>query len=235
MSNLTFCRVCEESIVKGSKFCKECGAEQKKKKGFLSECLVVLSTIFGCYFLFAMCSNFIYDTPKSAKEFVFNKNQLNVRSGSSTDFEVVHIAKPGTKMEVIETANSWIKIKLGGGFLEEETIGWVNSSYTSGMNEYGTWRDQIERNAWKTRDSKVSAYIMCEDWIEQRLKTPATAEFQGVLSGRYDRVIQTNQRYSIRSYVDSQNGFGAMIRSDFHCVTTQTSDGEWELNRLDIE
>lgn len=55
-----------------------------------------------------------------------------------------------------------------------------------------------------------------EDYIKQILKSPSTAEFPGQILeadqwsvGRYKNIVQ------VQSYVDSQNGFGAMIRSNF--------------------
>ena len=32
-------------------------------------------------------------------------------------------------------------------------------------------------NAWKTEDNKSMAYIMMEDFVKQRLKSPSTAKF----------------------------------------------------------
>lgn len=39
-------------------------------------------------------------------------------------------------------------------------------------------------NAWKTEDNKSMAYIMMEDFVKQRLKSPSTAEFPGVFDGK---------------------------------------------------
>ena len=55
------------------------------------------------------------------------------------------------------------------------------------------------------------------DAVRQRLKAPKTAEFPSTWSGAYDvRVVNTDLysgAYHISSYVDAQNGFGALIRS----------------------
>ena len=71
-------------------------------------------------------------------------------------------------------------------------------------------------NAWKTEDNSIMAYIMMEDFVKQRLKSPSTAKFPGVFDGRADHVTALgNQTYRIVSYVDAQNSFGAMIRTQF--------------------
>jgi hypothetical protein len=68
-----------------------------------------------------------------------------------------------------------------------------------------------------TEHSKFLAYNYAEDFIEQRLKSPSTAEFPGV--SEKDRHITDlgGGEYQINSWVDSQNGFGAMIRTQWSC------------------
>ncbi len=64
---------------------------------------------------------------------------------------------------------------------------------------------------------KLLAYNYAEDFVKQRLKSPSTAEFPGLFE-KADHIIElgTNE-FQINSWVDSQNGFGAMIRSYFSC------------------
>ncbi len=52
--------------------------------------------------------------------------------------------------------------------------------------------------------------VACEDAVEQLLRAPATASFSSTASGS-DRVV-------VDGYVDSENGFGALVRSDFQCT-----------------
>ena len=62
------------------------------------------------------------------------------------------------------------------------------------------------------------AYIYAEDFVKQRLKSPSTAKFAGTFEKR-DHITQVGDReYRISSYVDSQNGFGATIRSKWSCT-----------------
>ncbi len=58
--------------------------------------------------------------------------------------------------------------------------------------------------------------VMCESEIRKRLVSPATAKF-----GRPEWV-QLGNRWKITSPVDSQNSFGALIRSMWEC----TIDGD---------
>lgn len=73
---------------------------------------------------------------------------------------------------------------------------------------------------------KFSAAVMCEEFVKDRLKAPATAEFDtepGTKSGR---------AWVVQGVVDSENGFGAMLRSDFTCRLRYAGDDEWRLVKL---
>lgn len=76
------------------------------------------------------------------------------------------------------------------------------------------------------------AYMMTEDFVRKRLKSPSSAEFPGVLDGRVDHVEYIGAgRYVIRSWVDAQNGLGATIRKDFNAVIENEGD-QWNLLSL---
>ena len=63
-----------------------------------------------------------------------------------------------------------------------------------------------------TEVDSYSALYYAEKAIEGRLKAPSTAEFGGI---RYSDIRQEGDTFYVKSIVDSQNGFGAMIRSQF--------------------
>ena len=80
------------------------------------------------------------------------------------------------------------------------------------------------------------AYIMMEKYVEQRLISPKSAEFPGVFDGKLDHVQYLgNQKYRIVSYVDAQNSFGALIRTNFVGEIQQISETTWRLLALDLQ
>ena len=86
-------------------------------------------------------------------------------------------------------------------------------------------------NAWKNEDNSTSAYVMMQYFVKPNLKSPRSAKFPGVFerngsSGHVEYL--GNQKYRIVSYVDSQNSFGALIRTNFVCEMEQTSRDEWK-------
>jgi hypothetical protein len=74
-----------------------------------------------------------------------------------------------------------------------------------------------DNSSSSTETNKMLAYNYAEDFVKQRLKSPSTAEFPGLFE-KADHITELgNDEYRINSWVDSQNGFGAMIRSKFSC------------------
>jgi hypothetical protein len=73
---------------------------------------------------------------------------------------------------------------------------------------------------------------MFQQFVEEKLKSPSTAKFP--TSSNQQVIISNvgNQTYAIISYVDSQNGFGAIIRTHFSGSIKELSDGKWELVSL---
>jgi len=66
-----------------------------------------------------------------------------------------------------------------------------------------------------TDRNKFLAPVKCEEAVTAQLKSPSTANFASY-SG--EQVTDGgNGKYYVRSYVDSQNSFGAQIRTGFTC------------------
>jgi hypothetical protein len=79
-------------------------------------------------------------------------------------------------------------------------------------------------------DKKSMAWVMCQDFVKQQLKSPASADFGSLLhdfqnSNETVTVVPPN-RYVCRGWVDSQNSFGAMIRSEF-TATVEDRGEKW--------
>ena len=69
-------------------------------------------------------------------------------------------------------------------------------------------------------DMEVNA--VAQGYVEKFLKSPSTAKFPP----RANYTDLGNNQHKVESYVDSQNGFGAQIRSGY-TVTMTYKGGEW--------
>ena len=70
------------------------------------------------------------------------------------------------------------------------------------------------------------AYIACQDYVSAQLKSPGSASFPGVSSSDYPQISGSGSSYEVVGVVDSENGFGAKLRSVFDCKATVTG-GSW--------
>lgn len=79
------------------------------------------------------------------------------------------------------------------------------------------------------------AYLMSQNFVKDRLKSPASAKFPSRFDD--DVVIASlgSERYRVSAWVDSQNGFGAMIRTAYVAVVRYTGNNNWRLESLEFD
>jgi hypothetical protein len=75
------------------------------------------------------------------------------------------------------------------------------------------------------------ARAMAQQFVSSCLKAPSTADFQP------DSNVEDlgNGVYKVRGYVDSQNSFGAKLRSDFYVKLHWVKDLTWQSDQLQID
>lgn len=74
---------------------------------------------------------------------------------------------------------------------------------------------------------KVTIYTMAQQLVERQLRAPRTAKFPWS-SDAYEVSNLGDNRYRVSSWVDSENAFGAMIRTYFVIEIRQQGD-TWSL------
>jgi len=72
-------------------------------------------------------------------------------------------------------------------------------------------------------NNSVEAIAQCEDLVQSKLKSPSTAQFDSTAKGFGE--------WTVTGTVDSENSFGAMLRSEYQC--TVIIEGESIKRRLD--
>lgn len=87
-------------------------------------------------------------------------------------------------------------------------------------------------DAWADKNS-TTAWFMCQDFVEKRLKAPSTAEFpwQSEASVRY----LGEGEFVIGAHVDAENAFGAKIREQFTCQIQHDEGKRWKLLSLNMQ
>lgn len=137
---------------------------------------------------------------------------------------------PDSKLEIKKTAGN-TTISTRAGFL-------VIASFTALVIVIGT--DGVEHDASSSAGAdkarETTAFIQCKNFVRDRLLAPASADFPFLEHAFWD---MGNSTWVIKSHVDSQSGFGAMIRSSWYCkvqyVGGNVSDQRsWRLLDLEI-
>ena len=79
---------------------------------------------------------------------------------------------------------------------------------------------------------EIDAYIQGQYYVKQILKSPATAKFPPIAIMVHH--LKDSNRYEVVSYVDSQNSFGALLRSSWN-VLFSYQDGKTNLERIVVD
>lgn len=86
---------------------------------------------------------------------------------------------------------------------------------------------------------KIDAWVMTEHFVKDKLKSPSTADFGGILSDYQDplKVVTDlgDGKFRVRGWVEAQNSFGATIRTHFVCELKYVGNDRWRLISLVFE
>ncbi len=68
---------------------------------------------------------------------------------------------------------------------------------------------------------EFDAQVVAESEVKERLKSPSTADFSPY---RETSITQDGNEWRVEGWVDAQNGFGAIIRSEYTVKFTMTGE-----------
>lgn len=81
-------------------------------------------------------------------------------------------------------------------------------------------------------DKESTAYVMCQEFVESRLKSPSSAEFPWKSEIKVKSL--DDHTYAVSGYVDAQNSFGANVRQNYVCKVKYDGGDEWQLIGLSL-
>lgn len=82
---------------------------------------------------------------------------------------------------------------------------------------------------------RAVAFDVCKDFVKDRLKAPGSARFPDFFDDDDEvRVSSVGDRYTVRSHVDAENSFGALLQTDFTCVVEDDGDDTMTLKDLTL-
>ena len=116
----------------------------------------------------------------------------------------------------------------------EKMIKKVNESKQEIKNES---KQQTKMEPSDSSSLKIEAWFMAQEFLEDYLKSPSTANYGSFFKGTDQNPEKQvtylgNNEYSVKGWVDSQNGFGATVRTDFIIKLRHNSNDSWSLLEL---
>jgi hypothetical protein len=108
-----------------------------------------------------------------------------------------------------------------------DVLGWCDNEKINAPDRFTSHFNELD-----AKDLSTDAYIICQMHIKSRLVSPASADFPFL---DYSVRKMGKQRYIVQSYVDSQNAFGATLRTHFNCDMQYDLEGDalnstsWEM------
>jgi hypothetical protein len=112
------------------------------------------------------------------------------------------------------------KVKIVTGVIALVLFLWIFFSVKSCFNDF-TELDTPTNQAEKKQYSIDEAFVSSQMFVEQRLQAPATAKFD--YSSRNTKQLN-DTTFLVKSFVDSENSYGALLRTDYSCVIIFSND-----------
>ena len=138
----------------------------------------------------------------------------------------------GSKPYPVSTKETMIEV--GGLFVLFFTCCiWFPSGSTPN-NQNNNPNEPTNQNNNPNEPTKVDAWVMAQQFVEENLKAPGTAKWGWQIPD--DVVTQTGPKtFRVNAWVDSQNTFGAVIRTKFVCELEYRGNGSWRMTRLNFQ
>ena len=84
-------------------------------------------------------------------------------------------------------------------------------------------KEASEKQHHRAMHADIRAFSEAKDYVRRRLKSPSSSDFASMDDSTI--INHGEGKYLVRSFVDSQNTFGAKIRTEYFCEMI-TADGE---------
>lgn len=104
---------------------------------------------------------------------------------------------------------------------------------------YANWNSSPKRDEEQAATdcgNTTMAFVMSQNFVKQRLKSPSTAEFPYVTDRGVKAVTAPGCTFDVAAFVDAKNGFGASIRNRYTVkMLYDTGTKKWRAEQLSIE
>lgn len=242
------CRECGHEVSTEADTCPNCGVRKPTQSSLMafltksrgsrsgcgSGCGGLLVAIIGIGILAAVLIPSPEDGSGSSSfaDVRYVHQATNVREGRSTDTDVVTTLAPGDSVRTGTQSQGWYEVFPGDAAARTAAnrIGYVYGELLAANPPQSAGGSQ--RSGFNPDAEAVGAWTVCQQFLEDRLKAPSTADYPCCYSDF--TTYQGNRVFEVRSYVDAENSFGAKIRNRFLCRVEYRGNERWRLQDLQI-
>jgi hypothetical protein len=82
--------------------------------------------------------------------------------------------------------------------------------------------------------TRAGAFDVCKQFVGDRLKAPSTATWRDPYGDQVSYSGDGDAPITVSASVDSENSFGASLRSTYECTVVHTNGDNWRFVNLDI-
>lgn len=172
---------------------------------------------------------------------MYSTVHLNVRSKPNAKSKVLQTITPNQKVlsstreengfsQIVRIGNKSVQGWCASKYLQDSPLTDKQLADIKTKEEDAKRLSRLKRN---TQVDKAEVITTAKMFVERGLKSPQSAKFPWSFDD-YHVTVYGNQTYSVRGFVDSQNSFGAMLRSNFVVKFKKVSEDRFELVDIQI-
>lgn len=152
--------------------------------------MLIKKTIIGWISLFFIL--FFIPNTTYADEAIITTNQLNIRGGPGTDFDIIGQADTDETFPIVTTQNDWVQIQLG------DQTGWVLNEYISIEHASGEQTDTGKQKSEKKNEPPSSIVIQFDHTqVRQGPSTDEEIIYFADKNTKYDVISKEGSWYEI--------------------------------------
>lgn len=240
------CRYCGSSLVNLENNPLAAHIEKRKKKSVsgLTAYLAIIGIILVCSIIWLNEPTEIANRDQNTTQ----EQQSTTTSAPDKENDTVQLEMNGNKNEEStlqkeseepitakedETKPKWL-IKEGLAFEDEADYEDWKKRQAERTQQNQTYQSARQKATSDTPDRRIEAWVMAQFYVKACLKSPSTADFGGLWGGDYQnpktqvRYLGNNE-YLVIGWVDSQNSFGATVRTNFSLKLKHKWGDRWDL------
>lgn len=116
---------------------------------------------------------------------------------------------------------------------------YTSSTYTSGVSSsIGSTKSAAKEEKVTDSDDLTVCWLLSKDEVKQQLKSPSSAKFPFSYADEDVMITKSGNTYTVKSWVDAENSFGAKIRCNFDVKLEKIGSGKnakWSISSCVVE